>query len=128
MHKTTWLEVDLGILRRNIRKAKARMKKDTRLCGAVKANGYGHGAVEVAKVFVSEGAEFLGVANLPEAQELRAGGIQAKILVLGWTPPEVLRQAVLENISLCCFSSKDLMLLNQQAESLGQKAQVHLKI
>lgn len=128
MYKTTWVEVDLGILRQNIRKAKARMKETTLLCGAVKANAYGHGALEVAKVFVSEGAEFLGVANLQEAQELRAGGIQAKILVLGWTPPESFKQAVLENISLCCFSSEDLALLNQVAQSLGKKVSVHLKI
>ena len=128
MYQTVWTEIDLSALARNIRKAKEYLNPSSSLCGVVKADGYGHGAVRVAQIYQKEGIQFFAVSNLREALELRSGNIRGEILVLGWTPSEGFRDAVLENISLTVFSGIDLALLSQAAKSLGKKAKVHLKM
>ena len=82
-----WAEVDCAALRHNARLAQERIGPGTALLAVVKANGYGHGMVEVAQALREE-AELFGVANLHEAMELRAGGIRHPILILGPSLPE----------------------------------------
>ena len=82
-----WAEVDCAALRHNARLARERIGPGTALLAVVKANGYGHGMVEVAQALREE-AELFGVANLHEAMELRAGGIRHPILILGPSLPE----------------------------------------
>lgn len=128
MYQTTWAEIDLGALARNIRISQKYLSPSSSICGVVKADGYGHGAVAVARTFLKEGIRFLAVANLREALELRSAGIQGSILVMGWTPPEGFRAAILENISLTFFLDKDFEILEQRAKELGKKAKIHLKM
>ena len=128
MYETTWAEIDLGALGRNIRKAKEQLSSSSSLCGIIKADGYGHGALQAARVYQQEGVHFFGVANLREALELRSGGIQSEILVLGWTPPEGFKAAMLENVSLTVFSNRDLAALAAEAKNFGKRAKVHLKM
>ena len=73
-------EIDLGAIRHNLRALAAR--RDDAIMAVVKADAYGHGAVPVARLMEEEGVEWLAVATVPEAEELRAAGIQARILVL----------------------------------------------
>ena len=82
-----WAEVNCAALRHNVRLARERIGTGTALLAVVKANGYGHGMVEVAQALREE-AELFGVANLHEAMELRAGGIRHPILILGPPLPE----------------------------------------
>ena len=81
--ETCWSEIDLDALRSNFRLASRLLPADTPILTVVKADAYGHGAVEVSRVLVEEGAAALSVATVPEAAELRKAGIQAPILVMG---------------------------------------------
>jgi alanine racemase len=82
-----WAEVDLNAIAHNVRELRRVVDPQARLMLAVKANGYGHGAVETAQTGLAAGADALGVARLHEAVELRQAGIDAPILVFGYTPP-----------------------------------------
>lgn len=84
--------IDLAAIASNIRALRDRLRGETRLCAVVKADAYGHGAVPVGRVALAAGAEMLAVATPSEAEALRAGGIAARILVLGpLTPPDFAR-------------------------------------
>ena len=80
--KHVWAEIDLDALRHNFRTVKSRAG-EMPLCAVVKADSYGHGAVECAKVFAEEGAAWLAVSCLAEARQLRQAGLRLPILILG---------------------------------------------
>ena len=84
--KHVWAEIDLEALRHNFRVVKARAGA-LPLCAVVKADSYGHGAVQCARVFAEEGAAWLAVSCLTEAVQLRKGGLTLPILVLGHVQP-----------------------------------------
>ena len=85
--RRTWAEIHLDRLERNYHKLRA-LAPHSSFGGLVKANAYGHGAVQVARKLEELGADWLLVACLDEAEELRQAGIQAPILILGYTPVE----------------------------------------
>ncbi|KUK92150.1 MAG: Alanine racemase, partial [Anaerolineaceae bacterium 46_22] len=82
---STWLEIDLGAIKNNIKQLKA--MTGTRLMAVIKANAYGHGVLTVAKAAEQAGASWLGVARMEEALNLRAAGIKSEVMVLGYTSP-----------------------------------------
>lgn len=82
----TWAEVNLENIRHNVREIKMALPQNTKFLGVVKANAYGHGALPVTRAVLEAGAEYLAVACLSEALELRRGGITSPILILGVTP------------------------------------------
>jgi len=86
-NRPTRAAIDLAALRRNIG-AIRRQVGQARMLAAVKADAYGHGAVECAKAAVAAGAEMLGVATVEEAAELREHGVEAPIVALGYLPPK----------------------------------------
>lgn len=86
--RTAWVEIDLGALRRNIRAIRAKVGKKRKIYGVIKADGYGHGAVECARVLKEEGVHAFAVATIAEAIELRHAGIRDEILCLGLTVGE----------------------------------------
>ena len=90
----------------------------------VKANGYGHGAVEVAKIVLENGAQCLAVATLEEAVELREAGIQSPILVFGLSPPTQAQQVVKYNLSQTVCNMELVKALSAEAKSQGQTAKV----
>src|SRR5574341_1563963 len=79
--RPAWLEVSKSALAYNCRNIKRKLGRDVELLAMVKANAYGHGAVECSKIFLKNGASFLGVAIIEEGMELRQAGIKAPILV-----------------------------------------------
>lgn len=87
VHRPTRLIVDLGKIESNARIILERLTPGTRLMAVVKANGYGHGAIESARAAHRGGATFLGVATVEEARELREAGLEVPILVLGSSDP-----------------------------------------
>ncbi|WP_017729373.1 alanine racemase [Halalkalibacterium ligniniphilum] len=102
--RDTWVEVDLSAIEDNIRGVKELYQdKEMTIMAIVKADGYGHGALEVSRAALDAGATFLGVALLDEALKLRKGGIDAPILVLGRTRPTDVQLAVMHNISLTVY-------------------------
>ena len=84
LKRAAWIEVDLQALRENFVNIKALLPAETQIVAVVKANAYGHGAVPVAQCLLAEGASRLAVATLDEALELRAAGINAPIMLLGF--------------------------------------------
>ena len=86
--KRTWAETDLDALVHNYRTLRERIGKDVKFLGVVKADAYGHGAIEVSKVLEEEGADYLAVSSIDEAMELRLNDIKMPILILGHTPKE----------------------------------------
>ena len=112
----------------NIGAVKARIGEKTRICVPVKANAYGHGAVEIAKASLKAGAYCLGVAAVAEGTELRNGGIKAPILLFSQPEqqeiPEILSAALTPFVSDVSFADA----LNKQAEAERAKIAVHIKI
>jgi alanine racemase len=94
----------------------------------VKADGYGHGAVAVAREAVSAGASFLGVATVEEALELRDGGITSPILVLGFTAGDYAPLLLEHDISATVFTWAEAETFSREALRFGRKQPVHVKI
>lgn len=123
-----WVEVNLDNLAHNLRRLRRDLHPTTRLMAVVKADAYGHGAVEVARAALAAGADYLGVAILDEALQLRHSGIAAPILVLGYTPPAGAEPAVSAGITLTVFDRDVAGALAAAGRRLGRLAQAHIKV
>lgn len=126
--RPTYVEIDLDIIRHNINEIKKIINKNTKLGAVIKSNAYGHGAVEVAKILEYEKVDYICVAGLNEAMELRNNDISLPILVMGYTPDDCLDIAIKNNITLTIFSKKQADILSNIAMILNKKATIHLKI
>ena len=98
----TWAEIDMAALKGNFRAI--RESCDQKIYAVVKADAYGHGAVPVAKALSELGADGFAVATFEEAVQLRDGGIEKPILILGYTPPELAKQLVRYDVMQCVYS------------------------
>lgn len=125
LYRETWAEVDLSAIAHNVAQVRRSLPNKTELVAVVKANGYGHGSVEVAKIALQSGASSLAVALLEEALALRAGGVTAPILVLGRVAAKDAHVAVAEDIALTFFQSDWLEEVNRQ--TFQKRLQVHMK-
>lgn len=126
-YRDTWAEVNLGHIYDNVSQMKAYLGDDIEIMAMVKANAYGHGAIEVARIAMEAGATFLGVAMLDEALELRSHGIEAPILILGRTAPEDVPIALSENFRLTVFQTSWLQEVSQYVPA-HKKLPVHIKV
>src|SRR5690625_1632591 len=93
-YRGTWTEISLDAIYQNVQAFKQHIANTTKYMAVVKADGYGHGAVEIAKEALAAGADYIAVAILDEAILLRKAGIEAPILVMGYTPPEAIRTEI----------------------------------
>ncbi|TRZ39038.1 alanine racemase [Niallia circulans] len=124
--RDTWAEINLDDIEENVKNMKNRMAETSKLFAVVKANGYGHGAAEVARTALLAGADYLAVAFLDEALSLRNAGINAPILVLGASRPSDILVAAKQEIVLTVF---DVEWLTRATEYLqGNKIKIHVKI
>jgi alanine racemase len=123
---SAWLEINLETIRSNVREL-IRISQ-TELMAIVKANGYGHGAAEIARASVEAGATWCGVARLEEAIALRRAGINCNILVLGYTSPDRAAEAVNHNISLTIYDQQIGEGYAEQSARLGGGLRLHIKV
>ena len=123
----TWAEISLGNLEHNYRALRA-CAPDSRFVGVVKANAYGHGAIPIARCLAQLGADYLAVACLDEAAELRGAGIGAPILILGYTPPELAAEVVDLDVTQTVSTPELARALNDAAGAAGKRARIHLKV
>lgn len=123
---STWLEINLGAVRENIHQLQAISGRA--VMAVIKANGYGHGLVEVGRAAISAGAAWLGVARVEEALALRRAGIVSPILVLGHCAPEQVIEAATNHISLTIHQPQLIQPFAAQARSLDRPLDVHVKI
>ncbi|MFO7622892.1 MAG: alanine racemase [Anaerolineales bacterium] len=123
---STWVEVDLSAIENNIRRLI--QLSGVQLMAVVKANAYGHGAVPVAQAALRAGAAWCGVARLEEALELRRAGLDCPILLLGYTPPDRLDEAVASRVSLTLWNVDQAQAAAAAGQRVGVPARVHLKV
>ncbi|EQB87019.1 alanine racemase [Clostridium punense] len=126
--RDTWVEINLDNLIWNFNQAKKIVSKETKIAAVLKANAYGHGAIGVAKVLIESGVDYLAVACLSEALELRRVFKEVPILVMGYTADEYLSIAVENKITLTIFSISQGEKISNIASALGVIAKVHVKI
>lgn len=122
---STWLEIDLSAIRQNVGEL-CRISGVT-VMAVVKANGYGHGMVEVGQAALQGGAGWLAVARIEEALVLRSAGIRQPILVLGYTAAERSGEAALNDIRLAVFDAELAAAYSAEALRLGTQLRVHAK-
>lgn len=123
-----WAEIDLDALSGNIKSLKALLDPGVLFMAVVKADAYGHGAVETARAAVSSGADALAVARLGEAVELRHAGITAPVLILGKTRPAYAEKLVSYELAQTVGSFGEAAALSARAVSLGAMIRVHVKV
>lgn len=122
---STWLEIDLSAIRDNIHQLQVITGRP--VMAVIKANGYGHGIVEVGRAAASAGAAWLGVARVEEGVVLRQAGLSLPILVLGYSAPERVAEAIANRISLAVHNPGIAQDFAGQARALGQPLHVHAK-
>lgn len=121
-------EIDLDAVAYNIKNIRKKVKKETMIMGVVKADAYGHGAVEVSKVLLYNGADWLGVAMIDEAVQLRKNNIMVPILILGYTPEAEIEDVVRYDIIQTVFSYEMAKMVSNAAVKLGKIAKIHIKV
>jgi len=126
--RPTRAEIYLDNIVHNLSEVKRWVGKKAKIMGVVKANAYGHGACQVAKVLIENGISYLGVATIEEALELRECGINIPILVFGYTPLTQVKELIVHNITQTVFDINYVKELERIALNVGKKAKVHVKI
>jgi alanine racemase len=124
----THARIHLDNIRFNLEGIRQAVGPERKILIAVKANGYGHGAVEVSRMAEKIGINWLGVATVPEGLQLRAAGIKLPILKLSPAFPEEMRAAVQDGLTLAVASRENVDALEDVCLAGGLKAAVHLKI
>jgi alanine racemase len=119
--------IHAGHLSNNLKELR-KLAGGAKICAVVKADAYGHGAVAVSRILEREGADFLAVALLEEALELRSAGIGSPLLVLGTTDPGNADAVVSGNISQTVYTEELAASLSASARRLGLPAKIHVKI
>jgi alanine racemase len=123
-----WVEVDAGAIAGNTRLLRRLLGPSVGVLGVVKADGYGHGAVPAARAMLCGGAVWLGVSSVGEGRQLRAAGVEAPILVLGYTPMDQIAAGICAGLALSAGSIEMATAASRVAAGLGRTAALHIKI
>ena len=123
-----WVEIDLNAIKRNTRALKQQLRRGVRLMCAVKADGYGHGAVACAKAMRNGGADQFAVATVAEGVELRQAGIEWPILMLNQAPLTAIQTLVDYDIMPSVFSSDFALAYGECAAAAGKVGNYHLAL
>lgn len=126
--KRVYAKINLDNIKKNINAIRTKFGDKVSVMGIVKANGYGHGAVEVAKAMNEAGVNYFGVAAIDEAIELRQNGIMSPILILGQIFKQDFQTAIENNITCAIVDIDTAKRLSDTAISIGKKIKVHIKI
>ncbi len=127
--RSTKAIINLSSFRNNLREIKRNIGENTKMCVAVKANAYGHGAVECARTAVECGAEFLAVATVGEGIELRKNGIKARILMLSLCDPGEIHDAVKNCITPLAFDREYISLFADECRKEGiRNYNIHIAV
>lgn len=126
LHRT-WAEIDTKALVHNLKIFKNKLG-DKKLLAVVKANAYGHSAKELCPILDKNGADWFAVSNIDEAIALRDSGIEKPILILGYTPVDMVRELKEYNLSQCVYSLEYAEKLSALAVFYGIKVKAHIKL
>ncbi len=128
IYRDVYAEINLGAIEHNLTEIRRHIQSAAKLCAVVKANAYGHGAIKVSEVAVKCGADFLAVATVDEALELRRAGFSQPILILGLIPHDAAKISVENKITLTVADFELAKKISAAAVDLGTTAKIHLKI
>lgn len=126
--RPTWVEVDLDIIKHNLNEIKKSLDSNVKIGAVVKANAYGHGVVEISKILQQQNIDYICVASLNEAIEIRNADIITPILVMGYTETDCFRICIENNITTTIFSTKQAKEISNIAKKLNKKAKIHIKV
>lgn len=121
-------EIDLDAIRQNLTAIRRHISPASKLCAVVKANAYGHGAIDVSKVAVEVGADFLAVATVDEGLELRRAGFALPILILGLIPKTAAEIVVANDLTATVADFALAEKISTAAVKLNRRAKIHLKL
>lgn len=124
----TYAEIELEAIKHNIAEIKKIISPKTKFMAVVKANAYGHGAVAVSRAAVESGVDYLSVANVREALELREAGMLMPILILTESPTSVMDEIVQHRLTQTVYSYAEAKALSDEAVKRNKKAAVHIKV
>lgn len=128
IHRPTFAKIDLEALSFNLKSIRNFIGEGIKVMAVVKANAYGHGAVECSKRLETEGVDWLGVALVEEALELREAGVKTPILCLGSFWPGQENELFENDITPIVFDLKSAEMLDKRAAETGTTKNVHIKI
>ncbi|GHR30612.1 alanine racemase [Helicobacter pylori] len=128
LKRASFVEVDTASLRHNFSAVKSIVPKDAHIMAIVKANAYGAGAIKASEIFLQEGANYLGVATLDEALELRSHFSKTPILILGYSPNSNASMLIDNDLSAMIFSLEQAEVFSQMALKSQKRLKIHLKI
>ncbi len=128
LKRASFVEVNTASLRHNFSAVKSIIPKDAHIMAVVKANAYGAGAIKASEIFLQEGANYLGVAALDEALELRSHFPKTPILILGYSPNANASMLIDNDLSAMVFSLEQAEVFSQMALKAKKRLKVHLKI
>ena len=126
--RRTWAEIDLDALAHNYKTLRAHIGPNVKFLGVVKADGYGHGAVQVSRTLERLGADYLAVSSIDEAMELRHNGIAMPILILGHTPREQVKNLIDLHITQAVTCAAKAGEYSAEAVKCGGTLKVHIKV
>lgn len=124
MYLRTYAQINLDAVKYNIENTRAKLQSGVKLLGVIKADGYGHGAVKLAKEFEAD-FDFFGVACIEEALELKNAGIKTPLLILGYVSPEDFCAVVANDIRIPIFHESDAKALSDEAVKQGKTVPFH---
>ncbi len=124
----TWAQIHIDRLRNNIANIKDFIGNKTKLMAVIKADAYGHGFYEIARIACKSGADYLAVACIEEAKQIRKKGIDIPILILGATPLESVEDLFTYNIIPTVFEKSLPEAMSDYAVKNGKKIKIHIKL
>ncbi len=125
--RRTWAEISLEAIKHNFKEIRAKVENDAKLCCVIKADGYGHGAVEVAEIYEKLGADYFAVSNIDEGIEIRTAGCKLPIVILGYTPVADASRLSEYNISQAVFSLEYAKALSDECKKNDCTCKIHIK-
>ena len=127
-HRATLAEINLDAFRHNLRTIKTIFGRDTAIMAIIKADAYGHGAIQCARAALKEGINYFGVGIIQEGIELRESGISSPILILGGVYPGEVKDLIKYNLSTSLSNATLVNAISKQAKLNGRKTGVHIKV
>ncbi len=126
--RPAWVEIDLDAVTNNYKAVRKTLKDETKIMAVVKGDAYGCASALPAQMLLELGADYLAVAILDEALELRKAGIEDPILVLGYTPASQAKLAVKNDITLTVYRKESVEAVSKAAQELKKIGKVHIKV
>ena len=128
MVKRTWAEISLNAIEHNYNVIRNKVADDTKVWCVIKADGYGHGAVELSQIYEKLGADFFAVSNIDEGIEIRKSGSKLPIVILGYTPVSEAENLAEYDISQAVFSLEYAKELSEKCVEEDCICKMHIKV